>query len=307
MSITEDADSTRRVALDVRVDALRTLSAVRLSAGDPTAVVHGDTVWKALRTTAGAATVAARQDGPDAAMFWAWGPGADAALGRAPEWLGVADTLESFDPTAHPRVAELAQERRAVRMGRFGLVAERLVPTIFGQLVIGKEAKRSYRGLVERFGEPAPGPVPLQLAPTPEVLVGLGSHDFHQVGVERKRAAIVQRAAREAARLDRLVDAPLDEAYRMLRHVRGIGPWTAASVGRVAFGDPDAVIVGDYNLPHLVAWQLAGKRRATDEEMLALLEPFAGHRGRVQALLKAGGAKPPRHGPRNAFRAIERH
>ena len=192
-------------------------------------------------------------------------------------------------------------------MGRFGMVAERLVPTIFGQLVIGREAKRSYRRLVHRYGEPAPGPLQLRLAPAPEVLAGLGSHAFHQVGVERKRAAIVQRVAREAARLDRLVELPLDEAYRYLLHLRGVGPWTAASVGRVAFGDPDAIIVGDYNLPHLVAWELAGKRRADDREMLELLVPFAGHRGRVQALLKSAGTKPPRHGPKQRFRNIEQH
>lgn len=116
----------------------------------------------------------------------------------------------------------------------------------------------------------------------------------------------MQRAARDARRIDRLVDTAPAEAYRYLERIRGIGPWTAASLGRVAFGDPDSVIVGDYNLPHTVAWALAGKRRSDDDEMLALLEPFAGHRGRVQGMLKGNG-KPPRHAPKSAFRQIERH
>ena len=70
--------------------------------------------------------------------------------------------------------------------------------------------------------------------------------------------------------------------------------------------DADSVVVGDYNLPHTVAWALAGKRRSDDAEMLELLEPFAGHRGRVQGMLKGNG-KPPRHAPKYAFREIERH
>src|SRR4029453_406544 len=46
-------------------------------------------------------------------------------------------------------------------------------------------------------------------------------------------------------------------------------------------GDPDAVPVGDFHLPHLVAGALAGEPRGTDERMLEPLAPFAGHRRRV--------------------------
>jgi 3-methyladenine DNA glycosylase/8-oxoguanine DNA glycosylase len=78
----------------------------------------------------------------------------------------------------------------------------------------------------------------------------------------------------------------------------GIGPWTAAEVVRLALGDPDAVSVGDFHLPNLVSWLLAGEPRGTDERMLELLAPYAGHRGRVQLLLEASGAHAPRYGPR---------
>ena len=46
-------------------------------------------------------------------------------------------------------------------------------------------------------------------------------------------------------------------------------------------GDADAVSVGDFHLKHLVAWALASEPRGTDDRMLELLEPYAGHRGRV--------------------------
>lgn len=305
----DGADHRRVVEFQVPLAVAPTLGGLRMSSSDPTSERRGDTFIKAMRTGQGAATVAVRQTGPDRVTYWAWGEGAGEALDRADRWLGLDDPLESFDPSPHPVVAHLARRQGPVRLGRFGSVVERLVPTVLGQLVIAKEAKRSYRRLVARYGEPAPGPFPLSLSPAPEVLAALGSQDYHAVGVERKRAAIVQRVAREAGRLAALDDAPLDVAYRRLRAIPGIGPWTLASVGRVAFGDADAVVIGDYNLPHLVAWALAGRRRSNDEEMLELLAPFPGHRGRVQAMLKTGGAalKPPRRGPRRPFRSIERH
>jgi 3-methyladenine DNA glycosylase/8-oxoguanine DNA glycosylase len=86
----------------------------------------------------------------------------------------------------------------------------------------------------------------------------------------------------------------------------GIGPWTASIVRRLTFGDPDSVIVGDYNLPALVAWTLTGERRADDARMLELLEPFRGQRGRVQRLLTLAGARPPRRAPRARLRNLAR-
>lgn len=65
-----------------------------------------------------------------------------------------------------------------------------------------------------------------------------------------------------------------------------------------AMGDPDAVAVGDYHIPNTVSWALANEPRADDARMLELLEPFAGHRGRVTMLLKFGGISAPKYGPR---------
>jgi 3-methyladenine DNA glycosylase/8-oxoguanine DNA glycosylase len=75
-------------------------------------------------------------------------------------------------------------------------------------------------------------------------------------------------------------------------------------VARGAFGDPDAVSLGDYHLPHLVSWALAGEARGSDERMLELLEPYAGQRARVIRLLELSGIMPPRYGPRMAPRMI---
>jgi 3-methyladenine DNA glycosylase/8-oxoguanine DNA glycosylase len=71
-----------------------------------------------------------------------------------------------------------------------------------------------------------------------------------------------------------------------------------------ALGDPDAVSVGDFHLPNLVSFALAGEPRGTDARMLELLEPYRGQRGRVIRLLEASGIWPPARGPRCPIRSI---
>jgi 3-methyladenine DNA glycosylase/8-oxoguanine DNA glycosylase len=132
--------------------------------------------------------------------------------------------------------------------------------------------------------------------------------------VERRRAELIRAVAREAARLERLglvaagppggprgQPAPV---YAALRAFPGIGAWTAGEVGIRALGDPDAVSVGDFHLPNLVCWALAGEPRGTDERMLELLEPYRGQRGRVARLLELSGLRAPRYGPRLERRSI---
>ena len=77
-----------------------------------------------------------------------------------------------------------------------------------------------------------------------------------------------------------------------------------AETARSAFGDPDAVSVGDFHLPNLVSWALAGEPRGDDARMLELLEPFRGQRARVVRLLELWGIRPPRYGPRMSIRSI---
>ena len=71
-----------------------------------------------------------------------------------------------------------------------------------------------------------------------------------------------------------------------------------------AWGDPDAVSVGDFHLKNLVAFALAGEPRADDARMLELLAPYAGRRALVVRVLELGGPRPPRYGPRLAPRDI---
>jgi len=96
----------------------------------------------------------------------------------------------------------------------------------------------------------------------------------------------------------------LPSGYRRIVAFPGIGPWTAAKVALVALGDPDAVPVGDYHLPHTVGYALEGTSRSTDERMLELLDPYRGHRARVIRLLMLSGIGAPRFGPKQPLRDI---
>jgi hypothetical protein len=64
------------------------------------------------------------------------------------------------------------------------------------------------------------------------------------------------------------------------------------------------VSVGDFHIPNMVAWALAGEPRGSDERMLELLEPYRGQRARVTRILEVAGMKAPRRGPRLAPRRI---
>jgi 3-methyladenine DNA glycosylase/8-oxoguanine DNA glycosylase len=233
----------------------------------------------------------------------AWGPGAGWVLEHAPALLGLHDDPAAFRPS-DPVVRDLHRRVRGLRVGRSGAVVESIVPAILEQKVTSDEAHRAYRKLVWAHGEAAPGPLGLRLPPSPQLLASLPYHAFHRFGIERRRADTIRRACSDAHRPEEAATLPADVARRRLLALPGVGPWTAAVVAGAAFGDPDAVIVGDLHLPHLVSWTLAGEPHADDARMIELLEPYAGQRARVVRLVVAGGGRPPARHPRRRLRSI---
>ena len=250
-------------------------------------------VWWSTRTPDGVGTVHFERRSHDALEATAWGPGAPWLLDQAPRLLGADDDPSGFEPTG-----ALGQLWRArpFRLARTDRPWDALVGAVFGQRVQTANAARARRLLARRFGEPAPGPRTGWILPAPDQVAEMGYHQFHPLGVERTRADTLIRVAREYHRLT-FDDRDLPAVERRLARIRGVGPWTAAMVTAVAFGHADAVPVGDYHLPNTAAWLLAGEPRATDQRMLELLEPYAGHRWRVLRLAKANGPA-PRYGPK---------
>jgi 3-methyladenine DNA glycosylase/8-oxoguanine DNA glycosylase len=307
VTTTADRDRTvrtRRVALPEWYDLAGTLRQLAFSRWDPCGGFVDGAFWWAVRTPDGPATLSLRRDGAHL-VATGYGPGAGWVVDRADAVAGLRDDLTGFPEAAagHPVVADLARTYRGLRLPATGLVFLRLLRAVCEQKVTGKEAYRSYAAIVRRFGQPAPGPVDrLRLPPDPAVLAATPYWAFHPLGMEQRRADALCRAAAVADRLERCRDAA--EATARLTTIPGIGPWTAAEVVRTAYGDPDAVSVGDYHIPNTVAWALAGEPRGDDARMLELLEPFRGHRGRVCTLLETAGIAAPRYGPRMPLRSF---
>lgn len=295
-------DRTRRIDFAPEIDPTLTVAALWRGPADRQMAFEGSTVLMATRTPAGAATVRMRF-GRGEAWIEAWGPGAEDALDRVPGMIGALDDAPVL-ATPDPVIRGLLRRLGGMRMTRSAAVFEALVPTITGQKVSGIAAGRSFGALLRRFGEPAPGPFRLLVPPAPDDLRRQPYHAFHTLGLERRRADAIRNAAAEADRLEGIQDLPPAEARRRLLSVPGVGPWSAAETMRLALGDPDAVSVGDYNVPHLVCWALAGEPRGTNARMLELLEPYRGQRARVVRLLELSGRWPPRFGPRIRLRSI---
>jgi 3-methyladenine DNA glycosylase/8-oxoguanine DNA glycosylase len=293
------------------VDIRLTLGVHGRGRGDPTfRIDEAGAVWRTSLTPEGPATIRvtgrppARPAAGTRVVAQAWGPGASWLLEELPAALGLHDDNSGFDPCAHPVLAEVALRHPGLRIGRTGRLMEALVPAILEQKVVGHEAHRAWRFLLSRFGTPPPGPAPagMRVVPDAKTWRRIPSWDWHRAGVEGVRAQTIFEAASVADSLERLLTLSNTEADRGLRTIPGIGVWTSAETMQRAAGDPDAVSVGDYHLPNVVGWALAGRQATDDAAMLELLAPYAGHRHRVTRLLELSGLGPPRRGPRMPVR-----
>lgn len=280
-----------------------TLSALRRGSADPCMRVEpGELVWRATRTP----------EGPALLRLWprprlgeveatAWGPGADWVLDGVPDLLGEQDDPAGFEPLAqHPRLLAALRARPGWRVPRSRAVFESLVPAALEQRVTGREARAAWRSLVVRYGEPAPGPgqaAGLFVPPEPEVWRQIPSWVWLKAGVDEARRRAVIAASQVAARLEETLEMPHAEAASRLRTVPGVGIWTAAEIRQRAHGDPDAFSWMDFHVARNVSWALVGTV-LDDVACAEVIEPYRGHRYRVQRLLEMDGATRPRRAPR---------
>lgn len=226
----------------------------------------------------------------------AWGAGAAWVVARAHHLAAPHDDPRGLR-FGHPALDDLNRRHAGMRHAATGLVVDALLGRVLGQRVLATEAARSWKALCRDLGGPAPGPLDLLLPPDPARLAEQPTWWFHERGVERSRARTLVAVARHAARLAEAVDLPLADAYARLRALPGLGPWTVNGVARVALGDPDAIVLADHWISHNVCSFFTGRARGSDEEMLDLLSPWVGQRGRVERLIWLSGHRVQRFGP----------
>ncbi len=293
-------ESARTVTFPGAASFGHTLAPLRRGPRDPCFRIPGDgAVWRTSLLPTGPATARITRAAPNAAHCVAWGGGAQQFVEMLPALLGAEDDASDFVPH-DPIVAAAHQRVPHLRLGRTGLLLEALIPAIIEQRVPGADAFRSWRLLVSKYGTPAPGPAPdgMRVPPSAEVWRHIPSWEFHRANVDPRRAQAVVSCARRAAALERLVSRPAEQARQALMSLPGVGEWTAAETAQRAFGDADAVSVGDYHIPKMIGWTLLG-HPVDDAVMLELLEPMRPHRHRVVRLLEASGlAYEPRRGAR---------
>jgi 3-methyladenine DNA glycosylase/8-oxoguanine DNA glycosylase len=292
--------SARTVTFAGMVSPEITLFPLRRGPRDPCFQVGVDgAIWRTSLLRSGSVTARISRAAPNAVDCTAWGSGADEFLDALPAMLGAEDDASDFAPV-NPIVAAAHRRVPHLRLGRTGQVLAALIPAVIEQRVPGADAFRSWRLLVTKFGTQPPGPAParMRVPPPADVWRHIPSWEFHRANVDPGRARTVVSCAQRASSLERLTSWPAAQAREALTSLPGVGVWTAAETAQRAFGDPDALSVGDYHIPKMIGWTLLG-RPIVDADMVELLEPMRPHRHRVVRLLEASGlAYEPRRGSR---------
>ncbi|WP_292836269.1 DNA-3-methyladenine glycosylase 2 family protein [Microbacterium sp.] len=280
------------------IDATGAIRQQQRGAGDPAQMESAGVIWRATRTPEGIATLAIRVD-PGRVRGAAWGPGAAWALDQLPALCGDLDDPTGFEGHRHPLVADAHHRHPGLRIGRTDLAFDALVSAIFEQKVTGVQAFGAWRAILTWCGEKAPGPTPRPMFAPPADWHTIPSWTWHRAGLEPPQSRTIAAASARRGPIERALGAAsggraLDE---ILTSLRGVGAWTSAETRVRAFGDPDAVSVGDYHLAHQVGYALTG-RRVDDDAMLDLLAPWPGHRQRVIRLIGLACPREPRRGAR---------
>src|SRR5271156_6657807 len=285
--------SARTVTFPDVVGPGTTLFPLRRGPGDPTFQVDDDgAIWRTSLLPSGSVTARISRAAANAVDCTAWGSGAEEFLDALPAMLGAHDDSSDFIPV-NPIVAAAHQRVPHLRLGRTDQVLEALIPAVLEQRVPGADAFRAWRLLVTKFGTPAPGPAPprMRVLPSAEVWRRIPSWEFHRANVDPGRARTILACAQRAS-------WPAVKAREALISLPGVGIWTAAETAQRAFGDADALSVGDYHISKMIGWTLLG-HPIDDDEMVELLEPMPPPRHRVVRLLEASRlAYEPRRGAR---------
>jgi DNA-3-methyladenine glycosylase II len=160
---------------------------------------------------------------------------------------------------------------------------ETITWAIIGQQINVIFAAKCKRAFVERFGTRFDlDGEPWMLFPTPEQVVEINEEQLAEIQFSRQKSRYILNLAREIVDgrldLDALLTMAPDAAQERLQQLTGIGRWTAEYVLMRGIGHPDVIPAGDGGLRRIVGQRYRMGRLASEEEVRAIAEPWAGWR-----------------------------
>jgi DNA-3-methyladenine glycosylase II len=232
------------------------------------------------------------QTAHDAVLFGARSPSAQAAcygIERMRFALGVDEDLSAFQRefARDPSIGRSIRERPWLRPRRRPEPFEALAWAICEQLIEYERAAAIQRRIVASMGPSWAAweerERPLRDVPSPAAFAGAAPARLESCDLAGSRARLLVRVAREVAkgRLD-LRDADHERAWRRLRAIPGIGPWTVEMLALHGQGRYDQLPAGDVGLLKYVGRQLSGGdpwARASEEDVRAFFARYGPWQG----------------------------
>ena len=186
-----------------------------------------------------------------------------------------------------PEHDELGQELltnfRGLRPVLLPDLFETITWAIIGQQINVIFAAKCKRAFVERFGTrfEVDGEA-WMLFPSPEQVVQIEESQLAEIQFSRQKSRYILNLAREIVdgRLDleALLELPPQAAQERLEQLTGIGRWTAEYVLMRGIGHPDVIPAGDGGLRRIVGQRYGMGRLASEDEVRAIAERWAGWR-----------------------------
>jgi 3-methyladenine DNA glycosylase/8-oxoguanine DNA glycosylase len=264
----------------------------RLPGGSPDGVLRrrGRVLERLVHVDGDAVVVRVAQTAPDEVVFGAWastGAAAEEGIARMRFALGVDDDLRPFYDRfrSDPLIGASVRRRPWLRIHRRPDPFEALAWAITEQLIEFERAIAIQRRIVGRLGRRCEA-TGLRDLPAAERVAGTAPALLQSLDLSAGRALSLRRAAREVARgRADLRSADHERAWRRLRAIPGIGPWTIEMLALHGQGRHDQLPAGDLNLIKFVGRLTTGSpwARATQDEVRDMFAPYDGWAGLAAA------------------------
>lgn len=219
---------------------------------------------------------------------------AQAAIRRTRFALVVDDDLRPFHVRfrGDPLIGAKLRTKRTYRPFRQPDPFIALAWTIVEQKILFSEAAAIIRRIVYRLGR-RDAETGLWFPPDAGAMAAATSPRLESFGLGAPRARALVAAAREVAagRIDLDPDADHEAAWRRLRAIPGIGPWTVEMTAIAGQGRYDQVPAGDVGLLKLVGLMGTGNphARADEDEVRAVFAPYGAWKGLASLVAMSPG------------------